>query len=195
MPDPFDRPLIAALNHLLDPADWARRRLATHAGKRVCIRMAGAERTLAVDAAGRFTPAEPGDPDLCLDIPLAAAVALRAGRTEARRSVRTVGDAALAADLAYVAAHLSWDGEADLARLVGDVAARRIAVAARALARLPADAATTLARSAGRFAVDERSMLPDRTQVDGWADAVDRLRDDVERLAARLERLERGARR
>jgi ubiquinone biosynthesis protein UbiJ len=38
-------------------------------------------------------------------------------------------------------------------------------------------------------------MLPDRTQVDGWADAVDRLRDDVERLAARLEQLERGARR
>jgi ubiquinone biosynthesis protein UbiJ len=42
--------------------------------------------------------------------------------------------------------------------------------------------------------VSERAIAPDRAQVDGWAAAVDRTRDDVERLAARISRIEAGLR-
>ena len=121
---------------------------------------------------------------------MSAAIALRAGRADARRRVGVSGDAALAADLAYLAAHLNWDAEADLSRLVGAIAARRIARAIQALGRMPAEAKSSVTRSAARFVVAERAVAPDRDQVDDWAMAVDRTRDDVERLAARIGRLE-----
>lgn len=195
MTAPLDRPLVAALNHLLAQSDWARHRLHAHAGKTARVRLAGLDLRLAVEPGGRLAPGDAAAAvDLTLEVPLAAAVALRAGDARARREVRVSGDAGFAADLAYVAGHLDWDGEADLARLVGDIAARRIAGVARALAAAPAQAATTLARSTGRFVAAERSLAPDRGQMDTWADAVDRLRDDVERLAARIDRLEASSR-
>lgn len=187
---PLDRPLIAALNHLLAQSDWARHRLDAHAGKTARVRLAGLDLRLAVGPGGTLAPGDAAAVDLTLEVPLAAVMTLRAGDTRARREVRVSGDAGFAADLAYVAGHLDWDVEADLARRVGDIAARRIAGVARALAAVPAQTATTLARSTGRFVASERSLAPDRGQVDAWADAVDRLRDDVERLAARIDRLE-----
>lgn len=190
MPAPLDRLLLVALNHLLGPSDWARSRLLAHEGKSVRLRVARLEVSFAVGGQGLLAPAGAGEVDLILDVPVSAGLALRAGDPDARRRVRVDGDAALAADLAFVAGHLDWDGEADLARLVGDIAARRIAQAGRAIASLPAQATSTLARSTSRFVVAEHPVAADRAQVEAWTDAVDRLRDDVERLAARIARLE-----
>ncbi len=194
MPAAPDRLVLPALNHLLAQADWARLRLGAHAGKSFSVQMAGVTLGMAIDAQGLFEPARDREPVLCLQVPASAALALRAGRADARRQVVVSGDAALAADLAYVAAHLDWDAEADLARLFGDIAARRIARTLESLGRVPAQAASSLTRSAARFVVSERAIAPDRAQVDGWAAAVDRTRDDVERLAARISRIEAGLR-
>jgi len=187
---PLDRPLVAALNHLLAQSDWARRRLAPHAGKRVHLRTGGVECVLAIDEPGLLRVAPAGEADLVLEAPLLALPAVRAGDPSARQAMRATGDAALAADLAEVAAHLRWDIEADLARVVGDIAAHRIARTLESLARLPADAAATLARSAGRYATAEQALVPDRARLEAWAESVDRLREDVDRLEARVGLLE-----
>jgi len=88
-----------------------------------------------------------------------------------------------------LARHLRWDVEEDLSRLFGDVAAHRIAGAGRALARWHADAAQRLVESAADYAVDEKRILMARGEVDQFAGALARLRDAIERLEKRIERL------
>jgi len=47
--------------------------------------------------------------------------------------------------------------------------------------------------SAVEYMVEERRLLPPAAQVRDWARAVDGLRDDVERLTKRIDRLSRKA--
>jgi ubiquinone biosynthesis protein UbiJ len=105
------------------------------------------------------------------------------------RSLEVNGDPRLAAEVGALARHLRWDAEEDLSRLFGDVAAHRIAGAGRALARWHADAARRLVESLADYAVDEKRMLMARREVDDFAGEVARLRDAVERLEKRIERL------
>lgn len=86
---------------------------------------------------------------------------------------------------------LDPDWEEALARVVGDIPAHETARLLRAAGtratRVGADRRTDLRA----WLVDELEALPARTEVDDWMDAVDRLRADADRLAARVRRLER----
>ncbi len=86
---------------------------------------------------------------------------------------------------------LDPDWEEALARVVGDIPAHETARLLRAAgsraSRIGADRRTDLRA----WLVDEIEALPARAEVDEWMDAVDRVRADADRLAARLNRLER----
>jgi len=49
----------------------------------------------------------------------------------------------------------------------------------------------TLERDLTEYLKTETAILPDQDDVNGFIEAVDRLRTDVDRLEARLKRLER----
>lgn len=86
---------------------------------------------------------------------------------------------------------LDPDWEEALARVMGDIPAHETARLLRAAGtragRIGADRRTDLRA----WLVDELEALPARIEVDDWMDAVDRLRADADRLAARVQRLER----
>jgi ubiquinone biosynthesis protein UbiJ len=73
-------------------------------------------------------------PDLRVSIdaghPARMALALLAGE---RPAIDVQGDAALAADVSWLAEHLRWDVEADLERLFGPVPARELGRVGRAV--------------------------------------------------------------
>ena len=130
---------LAALEHLLQQQTWARDRLRPHAGRvlRVAFDRAGAQ-TLSspgllarVGPSGLLQAAPPGtsaDASLLIDPgPALLASVLRDGAQGLRAHVRIEGDALFAATLGELAEHLRWDAEEDLSRVVGDVAAHRLA--------------------------------------------------------------------
>lgn len=86
---------------------------------------------------------------------------------------------------------LDPDWEEALARVTGDIPAHETARLLRAAgsraSRIGADRRTDLRA----WLVDEIEALPARTEVDDWMNAVDRLRADADRLAARVKRLGR----
>lgn len=170
----FGWPFSLALNHLLDAAPWARARLAPYAGTTVELR-------------------NPPFPALRFEI-------LPGGRLESGgenpgltvtlhflRSIEVTGDPALAAEIRTLARHLRWDAEEDLSKLIGDVAAHRVAGAARAFVTWQVDAARRLTESLADYAVDEKRVLVARPEMETFAHEVASLRDAVERLEKRVQ--------
>ncbi|MBY0439865.1 MAG: SCP2 sterol-binding domain-containing protein [Burkholderiales bacterium] len=187
---PVEPVIIGALNHLLATQSWATARLEPHAGDVIRLALGATEIDLAVTAGGMVETAADRAPAVTIGVPLSALPRLLARDLQARRSVTVTGNVALAADLEYLFANLRWDMEADLSRIVGDIAAHRIGRAGRAVAGLPGAVGESLARSSRQFLVEERAVLARADEVSAFIDEVDHLRDDAERLESRVARLE-----
>ncbi len=182
--------VVMVINHLLDEADWARSRLAAHAGKRARVESPVFTVSLEVVHGGRFALAtSEGFPDLKIDVPPQAALLWIGDRAGAWRCAKIEGDTDFAATLSFLVANLRWDFEEDLSRLLGDVPAHRIGDGLRAAARIPRSAAEAITRSAAEYLAEERRALATRLEAENFVAAVDELRDATERLDKRVQRL------
>lgn len=122
-----------------------------------------------------------------------ALLALAGPRAEGKlRSggVRIAGDAEVAQKFRDLLAQAQPDFEEELARVLGDVAARRVANLARGMLDWGRKAAGSITGSVVEYLQEEGRDVPTRVEVDEFLEGVDRLRDDAERLEARLARLE-----
>ena len=182
-----------AINHVLEPATWAREKLLRHAGKSARFELLAGTMTLQVAADGLVQPAPAeGEPAVVLRFRPDAVVRTLADREQAWRSAVVTGDTEFAADLSHVAANLRWDVEEDLSKVVGDIAAHRLAEAGRAAAAWPREAARSLAQNTAEYLTEEAHVLASRLKVETFVREVDELRDATERLEKRIERLSRG---
>jgi ubiquinone biosynthesis protein UbiJ len=109
--------------------------------------------------------------------------ALFAGEVEIR------GDVALGQRFEAILRGIDIDWEEQLSRLVGDVAAHQVGRLVRDTAAWGAKSADTLGRDVSEYLQEESRHLPQRDEVDAFLAAVDVLRNDVERLEARVKRL------
>ena len=182
-------PFSLALNHLLQAEPWARERLAPYAGATVELRNPPFPALRFLILPGGTVEAGGADPALVITLGPDALIGLARGPEHFARSLDVAGDPRLASEVMTLARHLRWDAEEDLSRLVGDVAAHRLAQAGRAFVEWHADAARRLAQALADYAVDETRMLMPRQEIEEFASQVARLRDAVERLEKRVERL------
>ena len=177
------------LNRLLAAEPWARERLAPFAGETVELRAPPFPALRLAIAAGGTVQAGDSEPGLVMTLKPEFPAALARGEEHAMRAVAVEGNAKLAAEVLVLARHLRWDAEEALSRFVGDIAAKRIADAGRALAAWPIDAARRLTGALADYATDERQILVRRAQLEGLGESLARLRDGIARLEKRIERL------
>ncbi len=104
--------------------------------------------------------------------------------------VQISGDTELGQQLQDILAAMDIDWEEHLSRFTGDVVAHQVGNAARASQRWAQQSSAALLQDAGEYLKYERELLPDRAQVETFMQQVDVLRDDVERLEARVQRLQ-----
>jgi len=148
--------VVLLLNHVVAAEPQAMERLRGHAGRTLRIELEGWPSILPAPApiGLRVTPPglvewleSPGDlpPDLRVAVD-AANPALAFARFVAgeRPQVRVEGDAAFAADVDWLIANLRWEVQDDLAKIVGDAAAREIARFGGAVAKAVREAARTI---------------------------------------------------
>ena len=84
------------------------------------------------------------------------------------------------------------DLEEEVAKWVGDVPAHALGLVVRGVGAWLARAGGALRMNTAEFLQEESRALPAPLEAQGFYSDVERLRDDVERLAARLTRLERN---
>ena len=178
------------LNHLLHGAPWARQRLLVWAGNTVSIELFPLHLALTVTAAGTFAAAETGAvPDAHIELSPVQAARLAMKDPAAFRNVVIDGDAQFAATLGDIFRELDWDAEADLARIVGDVAAHRLVHSTRSLHAWQRHAIDSAQQSLVEYATEERPLLAKRRHIATFIDDVDAVRDDTARLEKRLQLL------
>jgi len=188
---PTPHPAVAAVNHVLRTSPLARERLARHAGRTVAVRIGPLTPAFTIQTTGEVTPAlASASRDLDVRISPFLLPRLLAREEAAWRDVEMTGDPDLAREVAFIARNLSWDAEEDLSRLVGDIAAHRMASAARSFDAWARDAAMRTAQGAAEYWTEESPLIASRVKVEGFARDVADLRDAVERLEKRIQRLE-----
>ncbi|MFZ5531336.1 MAG: ubiquinone biosynthesis accessory factor UbiJ [Pseudomonadota bacterium] len=190
MPLAIDCGLAVSLNHLLRQQTWARDRLRTHAGKTAHFAIAPFDVRLTVQANGDVSTALTETvPDVTLTIHPAQLPRLLLRDEAALREIRVVGDDAFAQDISWLFRNLGWDVEEELSRVVGDIAAHRLARAGRHFAAWLPQVAENVARAFAEYWTEERPLLAKPLPVAEYLRAVDELRDAAERLGKRIERL------
>jgi len=192
----FAGPFSAFVNHLLASATWARESLAGHAGKVAVFDLFPLRVAVVVDPDGTLRPApENATPAVTIRLTHATALQILAEGEDAWRKANVEGDTDFASAISKVAANLRWDVEEDLSRVFGDIAAHRIAGAGRSAAAWPKQAATSLAENVAEYLAEEKQVLVTPLRAAEFVRDVDELRDAVERLDKRIERLQRQVRR
>ncbi len=147
-------------------------------------------------ASGRIAlaPRHEGATDASLSGTPIALLALAGPRAEGALrggGVRIEGDAEVAQKFRDLLSQAQPDFEEELARVIGDVAARRLANLARGFLGWGRKATGSLATNVVEYLQEEGRDLPTRVEVEEFLEDVDRLRDDAGRLEARIARLER----
>ena len=187
----FESPFAGALNYLLESEPWARERLMPFAGELLELRAPPLPALrFAIAADGRLLPAAVEAPaSLTITAGSGALAAAMQGEEQLLRAVEVAGNASLANEVMFLFRHLRWDVEEDMAKIVGDVAAHRLAGFARGVAAWHVDAARRIGESLVEYATEEKQMLVKRGELDGVATSHARLRDGLERLEKRIDRI------
>ncbi|MEG0820497.1 MAG: SCP2 sterol-binding domain-containing protein [Burkholderiaceae bacterium] len=180
---------VAALNRMLARESWARTKLSPFAGRAARFDVPPFALALQVADGGLFAVADQGVAAVTIKASLAA-LPLALGDPKAMmRDVRLEGDAEFAQALSFVLQNLRPEPEEELSRFVGDIAAQRLVGLARAALAQARVSGEGLAHSVADYFAAENPMLVTRREAEQFTRDVSTLRDDVERLAKRLERI------
>lgn len=198
MPLPFLPVLEEVSNRLLRLDPDSCRQLGDLQGRLICLEFRDLGRKLYLhpsEAGFRLAGEAQAAPAVTLRASLAVFARLGLGaETESFKAgeFEMEGDAALGQKLQRILRGLDLDWEEPLARLFGDPLGHEFGRALRTAFSWQRQAAQTFGLNAAEYLQEEIRVLPVRHEVDLFLDAVDGLRADVDRLAARVQRL-RGA--
>jgi ubiquinone biosynthesis accessory factor UbiJ len=188
------KPFAAAVNHLLARESWARERLAPYAGKTARLSCPPVVLTLLVQPDGYLAAVEEQDAqraDVSLSLPAGALSSfVQGGQAAVMKHVKIEGDAEFAQIIGKLAEHLRWEPEEDLAKLVGDAPAARLASLARAASDQARRTGRNVLGSLTEYLLDENPQLVRRAELDGLNAELSRARDALARVEKRIERLE-----
>jgi ubiquinone biosynthesis protein UbiJ len=179
-------------NRALEREDWARERLAAHAGRSLSIVVGPAALLLRINADGSLDDAE-GAPDVTLTISPLRVPALLARPERWSELVVAAGDAALAATIGELAQTLPWFVERAFARAFGPIVGVRLADAGRRLLALPGYAAERAGASLASYATEEADLATGGRAAADFAAEVAAVAARVDALAERVQRLTRPA--
>ena len=184
-----------AINRILRVHDaWALEALKPHAGKTAVLTSPPFEARLTVNERGELGQADPqAEADVIVTLTPGVLLRLLARDDAAWSAADVTGDVQFAAAIDYVRRNFEWDVEESLSRVVGDIAAHRLARTAREVNRWGRGAAVNLGQALAEYAVHEQPASASAQAVEALNREVDEVRDHAARLEKRLELLRRQA--
>jgi ubiquinone biosynthesis accessory factor UbiJ len=181
------------LNRSLPRSPRAQALAVALSGRSLAVEMTGAGKVVVSSSGERLRiERDTGAPaDASVSAGPFSLLALAGGQTQtlAQISATISGDSEVAQKFAELLGLLRPDPEEELAQLVGDAPAHHLGRLARAAAGFAQRAARTGVTNVAEYLAHERRDLVPKAEGRQLLDGVDALRDDVDRLEARLEHL------
>ena len=195
------RTLEAALNRALALDPDTRDSLRGLEGRRIALQLQSPPLAMQVRVEGERLAVGPVDaavePDLSVRSTLGALIAqlpmFRRDDAPPVGRLHVSGDAELARRLQRLAERFDPDWQQPFAAVFGDVLGVQIANTVASALKQARHAGRNLAQTAAEYVTEESRDIVGRDELNAFHDDVDALRDDAERLAARVMRLQRGA--
>ena len=106
-------------------------------------------------------------------------------------AVNITGDLAVAREFETLLKNLNIDWEEAVSPATGDFLAHKLGNAARRLRAWARGSRTSFEEDVSEFLRYERRLVPQPGELDQFLGAIDRLRDDVERLEQRVGRMDK----
>ena len=178
----------ALVNRMLADEEWARERLAAHAGRTFAVALGPAKATFAVDAEGRLADSAAA-PDLTITISPFRLPELVAQPERWNELAAASGDTALAKTIGELAQTLPWFVERALSGAFGSIAGQALADAGRRLLTLPAYMARRTGDSVGSYLRDEAGVGVRAAAGSDRSEAIAALVARVDLLGERVARL------
>lgn len=183
-------PLPAAINHLLASEPWARDQLMAHAGKVACFDTGAVALRLGVTADGMVETTPSDAPvNVTIRIKLSDLPLIAQNRERAFSYVKIEGDADFANTISQLSNTVRWEVAEDLSAWVGDIAANRIVSTAKSTFETIKSTQQALAENVAEYFLEENPMLMRPQAVADFAGDVVKLRDDLERLTKRIDKM------
>lgn len=118
---------------------------------------------------------------------------LKTGETTLPPGVSVDGDAELLHRFTRLIARIGFDPAELIAKFTGDGAAQRLVGGLKDLFGWGSQSARTLGLNTAEYLREETYDLARKIDAEEWSQSIETLRDDVERLDARVKRLERAS--
>lgn len=194
------RALEVALNRALALDPDTRTALAALDGQRIALTLESPALAMQIGVSGPRLTVGPVDPsqeaDLAVRSTLGGVLAQLPFLANARRGnsapagrVKVSGDAELARRLQQLATRFDPDWQQPFVTAFGEILGVQIAQTLHAALLQARRSARDLAETAAEYVTEESRDVVPRAELDAFHDDVDVIRDDVERMAARVARL------
>ena len=180
---------IRGVNHLLHQSPGATERLRPHAGQVVRFATGFNQWDFQIADDGELMTIVTESPDAVVNISPGLVARLPFLGRDALRDADFRGDPALLNSLNNVFSNLTWDVEAQLAPLIGDIAAHQATGVARNAFHTVRHAIRSLQGNVSEYVVEEIELMARKVDVSRFNHEVDELVDKVARLEARIRRL------
>ncbi|OIM97599.1 hypothetical protein A9236_00925 [Polynucleobacter sp. QLW-P1DATA-2] len=183
------------INHVLSGEPWACAELAKHVGKTVLIQLPFGRLCFEIHASGLLgSLKELESPSLALEVSTKALSDLAGSsgnlREQAFKAVKITGDADLAQLIGRLAAQLRWEYEEDLAHLIGDAPAHFAVRQGKKIVSATQSAASDLLDNLVEYVSEERKVLLNKRDFMVRKSELNDLRDSVDRLEKRIQHIE-----
>ena len=182
---------LAALNHLLLGASWARARLSPFAGGSGRLSLPPFRLDFLISADGMVIAPE-SELDHCdveIALPVDTPFLAMQGSEAVAKATRISGSAEFADALGFVLRNLRWDFEEDLSKAVGDIAAHRIAGLLKSFGAWQAQATRNFGENLAEYLTEEKPTLVSKRELGAFSTAVSQLHDDLGQLESRAKQL------
>lgn len=178
------------LQHLMQQNDWTAPLLQPYAEQTIAIDFKVASALLTILSNGALAmAADTAIPNATLHLPPSLVMRLLRQSPDAHRLIKIDGDAALGMAVGKILAQMRWDVEQDLSQVVGDLAAYELIQLGQHRFAEWQTQGRTLAEMLREYLQEEQALLAKTPAISEFNRAVDQLREDTDRLQARLARL------
>ena len=187
--------LETAFNRYLELDEHAHQAMAKLHGRIIAIEILGLGSTLYLVPGPQrvqILEAYEGAPDCCISGTPLALARMRDSHASNQLfsgAVEISGDTELAHQLSKILSGMEIDWEEQLSRFTGDLIAHRLGNLLRSARAWGVESSTTLGLDIQEYLQEELRLLPGRSEIEEFLNAVDTLRDEAERLQASLDQL------